>query len=121
MLWSDGSCYMGDFYYDKMQGKGIYITALKDIFRGDVFDGYFHGHGEMSVCPNIKFFQSRNSLPSLSVYRIYADTSRYVGEFKNGFRDGKGVFTEKEGGVFFGHFVQDRKHGEVRNELICRQ
>lgn len=45
--WPDGSCYLGDWYYDKMQGKGIYITALRDVYRGEVRDGYFHGHGEM--------------------------------------------------------------------------
>ena len=44
--------------------------------------------------------------------RIYADTSRYVGEFKFGYRDGKGIFTEREGNSFYGNFVKDLKDGE---------
>jgi hypothetical protein len=48
----------------------------------------------------------------ICVGRIYADTSRYVGEFKFGYRDGKGIFTEKEGNSFYGNFVKDLKEGE---------
>lgn len=43
---------------------------------------------------------------------MYADTSHYVGEFKHGYRDGKGIFTEREGDSYYGHFNADKKHGE---------
>ena len=43
---------------------------------------------------------------------LYADTSRYVGQFKHGFRNGKGIFSEREGNEFYGHFIDDKQHGE---------
>lgn len=45
--WPDGSCYMGDWFYDKIQGKGCFITPLRDVYRGEMLDGKYHGHGEL--------------------------------------------------------------------------
>lgn len=37
---------MGQMYYDVIQGKGIYITPLRDVYRGDLVAGKFEGCGK---------------------------------------------------------------------------
>jgi hypothetical protein len=49
---------------------------------------------------------------------IYADGSRYLGEFKEGKRNGRGIFTEREGNEYYGQFVDDLREGEHVCKLI---
>ena len=35
----------------------------------------------------------------------------YIGQFKNGYFDGKGQLTDKKGNVFNGNFVKGKKEG----------
>jgi hypothetical protein len=75
---------------------GIYITKLRDVYKGEVKDGKFHGQGEL----------------------IYADGSSYLGEFQNGFRHGKGIFVEREGNEYYGHWKDDHQMGEHIVKII---
>ena len=34
--WTDGSCYMGEWYYDEIKGKGIFISPLRDVYKGKI-------------------------------------------------------------------------------------
>jgi hypothetical protein len=90
ICFKDGSTYIGEYSFDHMTGKGIYITSIRDVYRGEMKDGLYHGYGEI----------------------LYSNGSRYVGKFINGKRCGKGVMTEKNGSEFYGHFVDDVKNGE---------
>ena len=81
---------MGAWYYDKIKGKGIYISKLRDVYKGMMNNGLYEGFGEL----------------------LYSDGSKYVGEFLAGKRHGKGIFTEREGSEYYGHFVDDLSHGE---------
>jgi hypothetical protein len=86
--WADGSCYMGEWYYEqvcitiidtimlhmytndayyvhyliKVKGKGVYVTPLRDVYKGEMSSGQFHGYGEL----------------------LYANGSRYLGHFQAG-------------------------------------
>ena len=44
--------------------------------------------------------------------KIYADGSRFVGNFKEDSRNGKGIFRDADGSQYYGTFVNDRQHGE---------
>ena len=87
---------MGEWYYDEIKGRGIFITTLRDVYKGELVNGRFHGQGEM----------------------IYADGSHYVGEFRDGKRNGRGIFTEREGNEYYGQFVDDLREGEHVVKLI---
>ena len=50
--------------------------------------------------------------PSEYGVREYAD-GKYMGEFRNGKRDGKGRFVRNDGTVFLGDFSNDRPHGNM--------
>ena len=87
---------MGEWFYDDIKGKGIYITPLRDVYRGELLNKLFHGVGEL----------------------LYADGSKYIGDFKDGIRCGKGIFTDSVGHEYYGNFINDVKHGEHVVKLI---
>lgn len=88
---ADGSCYIGEWFYEARQGMGVFISRLRDVYKGEFRDNKFHGHGEL----------------------VYSDGSKYVGGFKDGMRQGRGIFSEKSGREFYGHFVDDKLNGEA--------
>merc|ERR1711871_718813 len=81
-----------------MTGRGILITEIRDVYKGEFKDGVFHGNGEM----------------------VFSNGSKYIGEFKNHQRNGRGIFTEVSGAEYYGHFVDDVKHGEHIVKSIMR-
>lgn len=88
--WPDGSMYMGEWFFGKIQGKGIFISKLKDVYKGSMVDGLFEGVGEL----------------------IYSNGSVYCGDFKKGYRHGRGVLIDYKGNEYYGNYIDDVLHGE---------
>ena len=46
--WANGNRYEGQWAQNKIQGKGKFITADKEIYEGEFKDNKRHGFGMMS-------------------------------------------------------------------------
>jgi len=42
----------------------------------------------------------------------WPDGNKYVGEYKNGKRDGNGTYTAANGDRYVGEYTNDKKHGQ---------
>ena len=49
------------------------MTALRDVYKGELVNGAFEGYGEM----------------------LYADAAQFTGSWRGGKRHGRGIFTGK--------------------------
>jgi hypothetical protein len=90
--WGDGSTYIGEWICDVRHGRGVFISRLMDVYKGDFRNNTFHGVGELT----------------------YSDGSRFQGRFKEGMRHGRGIlFNSTSGSTFYGLFVNDKEEGEM--------
>jgi len=82
--------YSGKFENDLFNGnKGVLCDEKGNIYEGDFINGKFEGYGHYKM----------------------SNGDNYIGQFKNGFFDGKGQLTDKKGNVFNGNFVKGKREG----------
>ena len=88
--------YEGQFFNNKMHGKGIYIWNNKHKYIGDFCDGLMHGKGKYEW-PDGSYYEGEYIKGIKEGYGEYhwSDGSQFEGTFKNGKPDGKGVLTIK--------------------------
>lgn len=86
----DGSVYVGSFESDHFQGEGKLLLPNRDVWRGHFFDGHIT-HGKLSLF-GIGSYEGPPSMTGKGVLK-YLDGSIYSGDFRDGLRHGKGVFT----------------------------
>ncbi|CAM9115659.1 unnamed protein product, partial [Ectocarpus fasciculatus] len=89
-VWDDGAVYVGEWKGDIMEGRGIYVSRLRDVYKGEFQNSVFEGKGEC----------------------LYNNGGHYRGSFSKGFRHGEGHFIDNQGTEFLGMFVADKKHGD---------
>ena len=82
--------YSGKFENDVFSGnKGVLCDEKGNIYEGDFANGKFEGYGHYKM----------------------SNGSNYIGQFKNGYFEGKGQLTDKNRNVFNGNFVKGQKDG----------
>ena len=82
--------YSGKFENDVFSGnKGVLCDQKGNIYEGDFVNGKFEGYGHYKM----------------------SNGDNYIGQFKNGYFEGKGQLTDKKGNVFNGNFVRGQKDG----------
>ena len=82
--------YSGKFENDVFSGnKGVLCDEKGNIYEGDFVNGKFEGYGHYKM----------------------SNGDNYIGQFKNGYFEGKGQLTDKKGNVFNGNFVRGQKDG----------
>ena len=82
--------YSGKFENDVFSGnKGVLCDEKGNIYEGDFVNGKFEGYGHYKM----------------------SNGGNYIGQFKNGYFEGKGQLTDKKGNVFNGNFVRGQKDG----------
>ena len=82
--------YSGKFENDVFSGnKGVLCDEKGNIYEGDFVNGKFEGYGHYKM----------------------SNGGNYIGQFKNGYFEGKGQLTDKKGNVFNGNFVKGQKDG----------
>ena len=89
-----------------------YIGDSKLIYEGEFKNGLFHGFGTITS-PDSKYIGEyidgrRNGKGTLVIF----DTYKYVGEFKNNQKEGKGTLTKQDGSTYVGEFKNDRENGQ---------
>ena len=60
-----------------MTGRGIFVSTPRDVYKGEMLSGMYHGYGEM----------------------IYSNGSKYIGAWVHSKRSGRGIFTDDHGGM----------------------
>ena len=82
---------------DCQQGRGvmeIIVPTGKAIYDGHFEDGEFNGHGRLTVPLNV------------------IDETVYVGNWRNGKRDGRGKYWNGKGNLYIGQWLDDIRHGQ---------
>jgi hypothetical protein len=90
IVWDDGSSYVGEFEFGKIQGKGKLLFADGSSYEGEFKNETFYGYGTM----------------------IYEDGSKYIGDWVLGYREGEGALVYPDGTEYLGEFESDQIHGE---------
>ena len=81
----EGDVYKGSWVNDKPCGYGRYLQLNGDCYEGDIDDGKFHGFGKLQ----------------------YGQIGiEYIGEFRDGKKDGLGKEISKDGTVFEGMIIE---------------
>jgi hypothetical protein len=128
-IFSDGEKYVGDYKEDKRDGHGIYFYLNGNRYIGEFKNGKKDGKGVLydsegnkikDLCfeDNVKIHsQKEEELPRFSqkekngtFTKIYEE-GKYVGEFVNGLKQGKGTFFYDNGDKYVGDFYNDNKEG----------
>ena len=123
--WSNGSTYVGGWSSGKMHGYGIYRsadgkTSYEGEFKNDARDGIGiekSANGKISgvIYKNGRLVKQefKIDMPDGEGTHIYPDGSKYVGNFQNGFKHGKGTLTwDGKNGKYVGDFKNGFKHGK---------
>ena len=89
-----------------------YIGDSKLIYEGEFKNGGPHGLGTITS-PDSKYIGEyidgrRNGKGT----QIIFDRYKYVGEFKNDQKEGKGTLTKQDGSTYVGEFKNDRENGQ---------
>ena len=123
--WSNGSTYVGGWSSGRMHGYGIYRSADgKTSYEGEFKNGDRDGigikksdDGKISgvIYKNGRLVKQefKIDIPDGEGIHIYPDGSKYVGNFQNGFKHGKGTLTwDGNNGKYVGDFKNGFKHGK---------
>lgn len=85
--WESGDVYEGRFRDGRRDGRGVLMKAKNEfMYDGDWRDGVMHGDGEI-------------------IWNKHPEYSRYVGEFHENIRQGRGMLETKDGIIYKGHFI----------------
>jgi hypothetical protein len=94
-VYSSGAEYEGEFVEDALCGKGVYKSALGDLYCGDFKDDKFHGEGTLIKCCG----------------------DRYQGQLVRGQPAGVGRYEWEAGGFYEGEFNSMVRCGVPYNSI----
>jgi len=86
--------YDGQWVDDMQHGHGRQTWSDGRIFEGQFANGKFEGHGHMT-------------------WRVSEGTLEYEGEYKNDLKHGRGRFTWADGRVYDGQWHEGKRHGQA--------
>lgn len=85
----------GTFVNGSLHGPGSYTNERLGIkYEGDFAQGRYHGEGQLSHGSFVYRGSFREGLFHGQGEAVYADHSRYTGQWENGYCHGKGKFTQ---------------------------
>ena len=88
-------------------GNGIYYGQMEG---GS--DGNRHGYGTFTYANSTNYVgEWKDAKKTGNGTETYADGSKYVGQFKNGRRHGNGTYTYANGDTYLGELNNNKKHG----------
>lgn len=101
MRYASGNTYTGDWVSNEKHGKGVMVWAdHNESYEGEWFAGKPNGYGiHIWKLAAVKYHQ----FPMFNFYK---------GEFRDGKRDGNGVFYYASGARYEGEWKENSKHGQ---------
>ncbi|OMJ88168.1 hypothetical protein SteCoe_9988 [Stentor coeruleus] len=112
IIYNDGSLLEGTWKEGKVTGKARVVYSNKSTYEGEYLSDqkngygiqkYFDGRVYQGLWENSELYEGKE---------IFPDNSEYNGTFKNGKREGQGVFIWNNGARYTGSFINDKFHGE---------
>ena len=122
--YENGDVYEGEEKDSKRHGIGRYYHADGAIYEGEWKDDVIHGIGryyypdgsaENVVCEYGKIIGSSNeTLPQnkIKIHSIGYDSGHYVGELKDGKRNGRGTYYFADRQKYVGEWKDGKRHGQ---------
>lgn len=108
LRYASGNVYRGEFFRDVKEGKGtMHWVKGKSTYTGDWVKGMPHGRGEQVWDP-----EAASPWPGKEGITHLQLQNRYVGDFKDGQRHGKGTFWYATGAQYIGEWYENLKHGK---------
>ena len=111
LRYASGNVYRGEFFRDIKEGKGTMHWVKgklgKSTYTGDWVKGMPHGRGEQVWDP-----EAASPWPGKEGITHLQLQNRYVGDFKDGQRHGKGTFWYATGAQYIGEWHENLKHGK---------
>jgi hypothetical protein len=97
-LYNNNLMYEGEWKRNKEHGKGTLMSPDRSriIYEGDWEKGRMHGRG------SYYYYDALNN---------EKETSKYVGEFKENLRHGRGVYTLPDGSIYDGEWRENNPNG----------
>ena len=130
-LLSYGDKYVGEFKEGNYHGDGILTYSNGDKYVGEFQLGQFHGQGTFTDSyGNVKEGRWSNNVFGIEKVETknnestnvvankekstitYSNGDKYVGEFKDGKRHGKGTYNSSEGWIYVGDWKDGKMHGQ---------
>ena len=136
LYFGNGKRYFGEWKDDKRNGQGTMTFPNGDKYVGEFKDDKFNGQGTVysdgsiinqGIWADDKFVRSapvqqatvpvcQGSDASRWSYCFgtytYADGSKYIGEWKDGKKNGEGTFNFASGDKYVGGFKDEKSHGQ---------
>ncbi|XP_045473888.1 MORN repeat-containing protein 3-like [Harmonia axyridis] len=114
-----GDMYVGEWDYNKKQGKGALLARFGKLYEGDFYKGRREGFGVLSSfvpATNTFTLEYRGDWKGGHMHgkglRIFPDGSFYLGNFKWDKRSGYGQLWNKDCSFYDGDWLLDKYHGE---------
>lgn len=107
-----GTKYTGDFFLNKITGKGKVEYRNGAVYEGILLNGQRHGDGIMHAANGASYTgQWRYGKRHGTGSAIYPDGSRYNGNWLNDRRNGSGIQEYPNGDNYVGDWLDDKQHG----------
>ena len=121
MTYENGNIYSGDWIDDVFHGKGTYLKPNGQSMSGDWENGYlirgqiifFKGvMGEEKYIGEVVYSFFGYPVPHVKGTYFHINGDKYVGEFVDYKKEGKGIFTWANGDSYCGQWQNDEYHGK---------
>jgi hypothetical protein len=99
----DGNC---------VNGKGTMVYKSNHRYEGEFRDGKRHGQGTMYLPLDRVISGQWQNDHIVEGTMVFADGTQYTGQWKYGYRDGKGELTFADGRKYIGEFRAGKRHGQ---------
>ncbi|KAL3267890.1 hypothetical protein HHI36_007030 [Cryptolaemus montrouzieri] len=114
-----GDMYVGEWDYNKKQGKGALLARFGKLYEGDFYKGRREGFGVLSTfVPESRTFtldyrgEWRGGHMHGRGLRTYPNGSFYIGNFRWSKRNGQGQLWNTDCSFYDGNWLHDKIHGE---------
>ncbi len=122
VIWPNGNKYIGEQKLGKLHGKGKFFSQADNQFKGDTYVGEYkegkkHGKGTYFYANGNKYVGDyKNDYPNGHGTFLYLADNEFKGfthsgQYKNGKREGYGIFTYPNGSRHEGNYINDRREG----------
>ena len=113
--WSNGTIYSGRFQRNQITGSGTYTWSDGTIYAGGVLRGMRHGHGILKGPNGSPYYKGSWLLGRRHGFGVLAYnaefTCRYVGDWVDDNREGRGTMHYASGNVYAGEWSRGNKCG----------
>lgn len=111
-IWKNGNRYTGNWSNNEMHGQGTFIWADKSKYVGNFIKGMKDGKGKVFFPNGTVLFEGTWKNDYKSIGTQYDKDGTYSGTFKNNLPHGQGTFIWANKSKYVGNFVDGKRSGK---------